>query len=104
MTFGISILVLFFLVSIASSTQDLDSWNNKENILNKYFSLESYNYPGEFIRHANYLGEKIPINSQLDQMDSTFTLRLGLADQQDVSFESYNYPDIFSDIKILDSN
>ncbi len=63
--------------------------------LGPYFSFESHNYLGEFIRHANFLGEKTPINSQSDQMDSTFALRLGLADRQDVSFESYNYPGYF---------
>jgi hypothetical protein len=57
-----------------------------------YYSFESHNYPGEFIRHANNLGEKTSISSRLDKLDSTFALRPGLADNRNyVSFESYNY-------------
>lgn len=48
-----------------------------------YFSFESHNYPGEFIRHANYLGERTPISSRFDQMDSTFALRPGLDGTRD---------------------
>jgi sugar lactone lactonase YvrE len=85
---GFICLILCLIVLCSLGIADLEQ-------VGPYFSFESHNYPGEFIRHANFLGEKTPINSQLDQMDSTFALRLGLADQQDVSFESYNYPGYF---------
>ena len=92
---AITMLAFLALVCVASAIQDSIDWNNRENILNKDFSFESYNYRGEFIRHANFLGERTPITSQLDRMDSTFALRSGLADQNEVSFESYNYPGYF---------
>jgi hypothetical protein len=55
-------------------------------------SLQSYNYPNHFIRHANFLGEITPISSDLDRKDSTFRIVAGLADSRHVSFESLNYP------------
>ena len=32
---------------------------------------------------TNYLGERTPVNNKLETMDSTFALRLGLADKTD---------------------
>jgi hypothetical protein len=58
----------------------------------QYSSLQSYNYPGNFIRHAYGLGELSAISSDLDQKDATFAIVPGLADSGGISFESYNYP------------
>lgn len=63
-----------------------------------YFSFESHNYPGEFIRHYNGLGEKSSISatsSLLDMQDATYALRPGFIGTGYVSFESFNYPGEF---------
>jgi len=63
-----------------------------------YFSFESHNYPGDFIRHMNGLGEKSTISatsSLLDMQDSTFALRQGFIGTDYVAFESLNYPGEF---------
>jgi hypothetical protein len=65
---------------------------NANGQLGPYFSFESYNYPGEFIRHANGLGEITTISTTLDQKDATFSIVPGLADSSRISLESYNYP------------
>lgn len=57
-----------------------------------YFSFESHNYPGEFIRHAYGLGEITTISTLLDTKDATFAIVPGLAKNSYVSFESCNYP------------
>ena len=59
-----------------------------------FFSFESYNYPGMFIRHALGKGEisKIEIGDSLDAKDATFALVTGLTDCSCTSFESFNYP------------
>ena len=77
------------------TSKSSDITNGLDSSDGSYFSFESYNYPREFIRHTNYLGERAPVNSKLDRMDSTFALRLGLADKNDMSLESYNYPGYF---------
>ncbi len=60
----------------------------------KSVSLESFNFPGRYIRHRDSLGyvEKIP--DKLAQQDATFKLVPGLAGKCR-SFESINYPDHF---------
>ena len=55
-------------------------------------SLQSYNYPTHYIRHANFLGEITPVASELDKKDSTFRMVPGLAREGYTSFESVNYP------------
>ncbi|MEV7571326.1 AbfB domain-containing protein [Streptomyces tanashiensis] len=54
-------------------------------------SFQSFNYQDRYIRHANFLGELTPIQSDLDQSDATFYLTPGLAGEG-VSFESKNFP------------
>ena len=41
-------------------------------------SFESYNYPGFYIRHRDYLGAITEISSDLDRQDATFRLVPGL--------------------------
>lgn len=60
-------------------------------------SLRSYNYPDRFVRHQYYTGKLTPISSSLDELDSTFRIVPGLADDtigntyQYISFESWNF-------------
>lgn len=61
------------------------------SVPNAWIQLDSYNYPGRYIRHKSYLGEVDPINT-LDTQDFTFRLVPGLADSNFVSFESVNFP------------
>jgi hypothetical protein len=37
-------------------------------------SLRSANFPDRFLRHQNFLGELIPISSDLDKADATFII------------------------------
>ncbi|GLY95594.1 AbfB domain-containing protein [Actinoplanes sp. NBRC 103695] len=62
--------------------------------LSRYYSLESFNYPGHFARHANYLGELSTVSSQLDRNDATWLLVPGLAGAG-VSLRSKNYPSYY---------
>jgi len=61
-------------------------------------SLRSYNYPDRFVRHQYYTGKLTQISSSLDELDSTFRIVPGLADDtigntyQYISFESWNFP------------
>ncbi|MDP4182775.1 MAG: AbfB domain-containing protein [Bacillota bacterium] len=54
------------------------------------YCFESYNYPGYFMRHYDYVGYLesfiVPVE------DSEFKLVQGLADPSAISFESVNYP------------
>ncbi|KYF54358.1 hypothetical protein BE08_03180 [Sorangium cellulosum] len=57
-------------------------------------AIESYNYPGHYLRHRNALADLTTLNTALDRADATFTIRAGLSSQSPVcvSFESTNYP------------
>jgi hypothetical protein len=59
-------------------------------------SFESVNYPGHYLRHANYM---IILNkndgSELFNKDASFYRRNGLAAQNYSSYESVNYPNHF---------
>ncbi len=58
-------------------------------------SFESFNFPGYYIRHRNFLGYITEVSSELDKKDSTFKMVKSLADpdnENTVSFESVNYP------------
>lgn len=57
-----------------------------------YFSLESYSYPGYYIRHADGRGMISYIDGAQDEDDATFRIVPGLADSRCISFESRNYP------------
>lgn len=57
-----------------------------------YRSLQSYNFPGFYIRHRNLLGEISTISSTLDKQDATFKIVTGLADSNCISFQSQNNP------------
>ena len=59
-------------------------------------ALKAVNVPNHFLRHANFLivlGKSNGPGDQLFQLDSTFFLEKGLADQSGVSFRSVNFPD-----------
>jgi hypothetical protein len=62
-----------------------------------FFSFESYNYPGSFIRHAYGLGEITPIEDSLSAQDASFELVTSLAKEHPLfcSFRSYNFPTSF---------
>jgi len=53
--------------------------------------IKSYNYPGRYWRHANYVGriDVYPFDPYQDQM---WKIVPGLADSSGVSFEAVNYP------------
>ncbi|NUT47178.1 MAG: family 43 glycosylhydrolase [Saccharothrix sp.] len=56
-------------------------------------SLESVNYPGRFIRHADYLGRLDPVTSGSSaqvKSDATFTVVNGLASPSCYSFQAAN--------------
>ena len=59
-----------------------------------YNSLESFNYPNHFARHANSLGELTTISRQLDREDATWLIVPGLAGDG-VSLRSRNYPSYY---------
>jgi len=75
------ILVLIFAIS-----------TNVNGQAGPYFSFESHNYPGKFIRHAYGLGELTSITTLLDSKDASFIIAPGLADTKYASLESSNYP------------
>jgi hypothetical protein len=53
--------------------------------------LKSYNYPGRYVRHADFVGrvDTYPVDPP---SDSQWKLVPGLADSSGVSFQSVNYP------------
>lgn len=56
-------------------------------------SFASTNYPGHYLRHANYrLWKDAYDGSPLFDSDATFHMRPGLADPEGTSLESHNYP------------
>lgn len=57
-----------------------------------YFSLESYSYPGYYIRHFNGRGMISYVDGPQDADDATFRIVPGLADSRCISFESRNHP------------
>ena len=48
-------------------------------------SFESENFPGQYIRHRNSLGELTPVVSNLDRMDASFIVRPALSGTPDGS-------------------
>lgn len=59
------------------------------------YSFESYDVPGSYIRHMNFLGYVHPVSAGSDTLtrnDSTYIARPGLANAACWSFESVNYP------------
>ncbi|MGW3122848.1 AbfB domain-containing protein, partial [Streptomyces sp. NPDC001107] len=57
-------------------------------------SFESVNYPGYFLRHANYDFQLVRNDgSSQFAADATFRQVAGLADATWSSFQSYNHPD-----------
>lgn len=58
-------------------------------------SLQSYNYPGYYVRHQSFYGELSPIDagsSSGAKSDGTFRAVPGLAGGGTISFESANFP------------
>jgi|GEM_PF-2442438 len=60
-----------------------------------FAKFESVNYPRRYIRHRNWQGYIESNSTDLDQLDSSFRIRSGLADPNCVSLESKNYPNHF---------
>lgn len=60
----------------------------------KEVSLESYNFPGRYIRHKGSLGYVEKLTDNLARKDATFRIVPGLAGKCR-SFESVNYPNHF---------
>jgi len=59
-------------------------------------SLESHNYPGQYLRHQAWRVKLAPNdNSDLYKQDATFCMVPGLATSAGVSFESVNFPHHF---------
>jgi S-layer protein (TIGR01567 family) len=58
------------------------------------YLLESYNHPGYYIRHLNFLADLATISTTFDKQASTFVVIPSLADISEgyVSFDSLNYP------------
>ncbi|WBB89892.1 AbfB domain-containing protein [Verrucosispora sp. WMMC514] len=57
-------------------------------------SFESVNFPGYYLRHADYVLRLSPNNgSVVFSEDATFRQVAGLADSSWSSFQSYNFPD-----------
>jgi hypothetical protein len=61
------------------------------------YSFESFNYPGEYMRHQNYLGIRSVINSEPAKQSAIFRVVSGLSGNQcgnslSVSFELVNLP------------
>ncbi|MFG6487689.1 DUF6701 domain-containing protein [Roseateles sp. BYS78W] len=59
------------------------------------YSFESYDVPGSYIRHSNFLGYINPVSASSDSLtksDSTFIARTGITNAACWSFESVNYP------------
>ncbi|RZL32967.1 MAG: hypothetical protein EOP35_19000, partial [Rubrivivax sp.] len=62
------------------------------------YSFESYDVPGSYIRHRNYLGYVDPVSASSDALtrnDSTYIARPGLTDATCWSFESVNAPGFY---------
>lgn len=69
----------------------------KSVIIGGQYSFESFNYPGEYIRHNNYLGIKSIVNSESAKNSAIFRVVNGLAGNQcgsslSISFELVNLP------------
>jgi hypothetical protein len=59
------------------------------------YSFESYDVPGSYIRHRNYIGYIDPVSANSDSLtrnDSTFIARPGITNPACWSFESVNLP------------
>jgi hypothetical protein len=59
------------------------------------YSFESYDVPGSYIRHSNYIGYINPVSASSDSLtrnDSTFIARPGITNPACWSFESVNIP------------
>jgi len=62
----------------------------------KCISLESHNYPGQFLRHQAWRIKLAPRDeNDLYKQDATFCMVSGLASSTGVSLESVNYPHHF---------
>ncbi|GLY06666.1 MULTISPECIES: AbfB domain-containing protein [Actinoplanes] len=59
-----------------------------------YYSLESFNMPGHFVRHRYALGELTTVTTDLDRDDATWTLVPGLAGTG-IALRSKNFPSYF---------
>ena len=76
-------------------TDNCGPWSEASKVATWYGALirfKSSNFRDLAIRHRNFFAEATPIASDLDQADSLFWVRRGLANPSLVSFESYNYP------------
>jgi hypothetical protein len=54
-------------------------------------SLQSFNYPDRYVRHANFLGELTQVVTDLDRNDATFYLIPAVTDSNLISIRSHNF-------------
>jgi hypothetical protein len=54
-------------------------------------SLQSFNYPDRYVRHANFLGELTQVVTDLDRNDATFHLIPAVTDSYLISIRSHNF-------------
>jgi Alpha-L-arabinofuranosidase B (ABFB) domain len=82
------------LIAAGCSTVDSEGVGMAEQLFRTgdYVTLASFNFPGLYVRHQNFLGELTAVSSQLDRADATFKLDPGLASAGCISFESGNFP------------
>jgi len=76
--------------------RDDSTFRIQPGLAGRCISLESHNYPGQFLRHQAWRVKLAPNdNSDLFKQDATFCMVPGLAHTAGVSFESVNYPHHF---------
>lgn len=86
-SFFLSLVVIVATTSVFASQPSFSQ--------STFVRFESINFPQRFIRHRNFQGYIEPISTDLDQLDSIFRIRKGLADPNCVSLESKNFPNHF---------
>lgn len=90
-----------WILNHVTSTQsqngrESSTWRLIPGLANKQLvTLESFNYPGQYLRHRNWRIElSHDDGSTLLKLDATFYLRKG-ENPGEFKFESYNYPQRF---------
>jgi hypothetical protein len=86
--FGLMVTLVIPSAAILGKSRELQAQT-------PYVRYESVNYPQRYIRHRNYLGYIEPINTSLDELDSSFRITPGLANANCISLESRNFPNYF---------
>ena len=85
----------FFALAMILSALPISIYASITPAIAQRISIKSYNYPNQYIRHRNGIGEISDISSVLDRADATFIQKPGLASASCASFESSNFPGLF---------